>query len=210
MMINKKLIVLRKHNEMTLDELRAHGKNVVDATYKKPDYEGVANEADSVQVRYNEFDAACAAAANGGKSLTEVKQAKRTALLEALDALGTALQLTVKEDLSYITNAHYQYRNQPVKSNEPLPDPTQAYVIAGVLTGTVVGKVADLPKGVKSIAVEYSDDNGLTWKNGTYSTGKKFTLAGLVPRKDYLVRVVYHGTFQRTSNPSKPLPVFVL
>ncbi len=209
-MINKKLIVLRKHNEMTLDKLRAHGNNVVDATYKKPDYEGVATEADSVQVRYNEFDAACAAAANGGKSLTEVKQAKRTALLEALDALGTALQLTVKEDLSYITNAQYQYRSQPVKSSEPLPDPTQAYVMAGVLSGTVVGKVADLPKGVKSIAVEYSDDNGLTWKNGTYSTGKKFTLAGLVPRKDYLVRVVYHGTFQRTSNPSKPLPVFVL
>lgn len=209
-MINKKLIVLRKHNEMTLDELRAHGNNVVDATYKKPDYEGVATEADSVQVRYNEFDAACAAAANGGKSLTEVKQAKRTALLEALDALGTALQLTVKEDLSYITNAQYQYRSQPVKSSEPLPDPTQAYVMAGVLSGTVVGKVADLPKGVKSVAVEYSDDNGLTWKNGTYSTGKKFTLAGLSPRKDYLVRVVYHGTFQRTSNPSKPLPVFVL
>ncbi|MBK9013851.1 MAG: hypothetical protein IPM82_07070 [Saprospiraceae bacterium] len=65
------------------------------------------------------------------------------------------------------------------------------------------------PKGVLNIAIEYSADGGLTCQNGTYSTGLKFTLAGPTPRTDYLIRVIYHGTFQRISNSSKPVPVYV-
>ncbi len=210
MVVIKKVIVLRKHNDMNLDELRAHGKDVTEATFKQPAYEAVATEANSAKGRYDEFEAASVAAANGGTTLNETKYNKRTSFLESLDALGTALQLTVKDDLTYVTNAHYQYRNQPVKRNEPLPDPSLEFVATGVLSGTVVGKVSHFPTGVTSIAVEYSIDGGLTWQNGTYSTGMKFTLAGLAVRKDYQVRVIYHGTYQRTNNPSKPLPVFVL
>jgi hypothetical protein len=205
-----KLLVLRKHNKMTDDRLRSHAANVVSATDGVPAYESVATEAASVKVRYTAFSSASEAAANGGKSLTLTKNDAKKALLDALDVLGTALQLTVREDLTYITNAYYEYRTQPVRSEEPLPDPILEFVNTGTLTGTVVGKLKALSKGVKAVAIEHSKDEGETWVNGTYATGRRFTISGLEVRKDYLVRALYHGTFQRTSNPSKPMPVFVL
>lgn len=208
-MVINKIIVLRKHNSMTLPVLRTYRGDVVDATFKKPGYEAIVKEADDVKVTGDEFEAACVAAANGGTVLVEQRNGKRDKFLEALDRMATGLQLTVKDDVTYITNAQFDYRKQPTKSDEPLPDPVLDFVNPGTLDGTVVGRVKDFAKGVRTVAVEFSEDNGNTWKNGTYSTAKKFTLAGLVSKKGYLVRVIFHGTLQRTSNPSKPLPVFV-
>lgn len=210
MVIVSKVIVLRKHNQMKEDKLRTHGTDVIQATYNVAAYETVKTEVEEVKATFDVFDAACVAAANGGTTLTQAKNAAKVTFLKALDSLGTALQLTVQEDLAYITNAHYDYRTQPSRSDAPLPDPELDFVLAGVLSGTVDGKVKEFPKGVKAIGIEYSKDGGLNWQNGAYSTGKKFTVASLAVRQDYLIRVLFHGTFQRTSNPSKPIPVFVL
>ncbi|MCU0347774.1 MAG: fibronectin type III domain-containing protein [Saprospiraceae bacterium] len=200
---------MRKHNSMTVPELRTYFNDVVDATYKKPAYEAIDKEAVEVKETGSVFEAACVAAANGGSVLIEQRNIKKLKFLEALDRMATALQLNVTDDVTYVTNAHFDFRKQPSRSDEPLPDPVLDFVNPGVLNGTAVGKVKDFSRGVRTVAVEYSEDNGLTWKNGTYSTGKKFTLSGLESRKEYLVRVVCHGTVQRTSNPSKALPVFV-
>jgi hypothetical protein len=202
--------VLKPYKKLNDDSLRSFQDNAVKATDGVDAYKLVAPQVAKVKTTGAEFVTACTNAANGGTTLIETKNKKRGILLKKLDALGTSLQLTVQDDLSYITNAHYTVRVNGTRSDAPLPDPSLTFVVAGVLTGTVVGKVADFPKGVKSIAIEYSDDDGKTWQNGTYSTGKKFTLTGLVPRKDYLIRVIYHGTMQRTSNPSKALAVYVL
>ncbi|MCC6722872.1 MAG: hypothetical protein IT258_00080 [Saprospiraceae bacterium] len=209
-MVIVKFLVTRHYKEKTDGDLIKFEQAVLLATDSVAAYDAVKDQVAAVKTAAAEFETAVANAAGGGTSLTDTKNQKRDLLLAKLDLLGTALQLTVKEDVTYITNAHYQVRIQGERSSEPLPDPELDFVNAGVLSGTTVGKVKDFPKGVKSIAVEYSEDDGLTWKNGTYTTGKKFTVSGMAPRKEYLVRVLYHGTFQRTSNPSKPLPVFVL
>jgi cytolysin (calcineurin-like family phosphatase) len=202
--------VLKDYKKFSDDGLRALQENIVTATENVDTYKQVAQQAIDVKLAGIEFVKACTDAANGGTTLTDTKNTKRGILLKRLDALGTALQLNVKEDLDYITNAYYKVRSKSHRSDSPLPDPSLLFVENGTLLGTVVGRVAEIPKGVKSIAIEYSADEGKTWKNGTYSTGMKFTLAGLESRKDYLIRVIYHGTQQRTSNPSKPLPVYVV
>lgn len=209
-MSSNKVIVLRRHNEMTLPQLRTHGSNVTTATFDIPAYLSVKPEADDVKLKYDLFETACVAATNGGKTLNQMKDKRKVEFLVSLDVLGTALQLNVGDDLTFITNAYYEYRVQPVKSDAPLPDPNLLYVKAGVLLGTVEGKLIDLPKGVRTVALEYSVDEGVTWQNGTYSTGKKFIITGLTSRTDILVRAIFHGTFQRSSNPSTPVPVFVL
>jgi hypothetical protein len=205
-----KIIVLRKHNKMSQAVLRTHSNDVATDTVDKPTYAAVSDEADDVKLKSDAYDLACTNAANGGIGLVETKNKRKKELLLALDALGNALQATFTGDYTYIINAHYDYRKNPQQSNEPLPDPDLEFAVNGVLSGTVNGKVSNFPTGVKTVAVEYSDDNGLTWKNGTYSTGKKFTLSGLTPRTDYLIRVFFHGSHQRTSNPSVVKPVFVL
>lgn len=202
--------VARHYKVFTDDELRSFEVDVVTATVDVAAYLAVKPQADAVEVAGDEFATACTNAADGGTALISTKNTKRKALLKKLDALGTALQLTVGTDLDYILKAHYKIVEPGEKSDAPLPDPELDSVKCGVLSGTVKGSVKAFPKGVTSIAVEYSDDNGLTWKNGTYSSGKKFLLEGLISRHDYLVRVTYHGTFQRTSNPSAYLPIFVL
>lgn len=208
--MNLDVIVTRPYKSYTDDQLRSHQVDVVTATYDEPAYAGVQLQAEEVKIAGVEFTTACTNAAYGGTTLISTKNSKRAVLLEKLDNLGTALQLTVKDDLTYITNAHFSVKQQGQRSTEPLPDPVLDFVQRGVLEGTVDGKVKALPKGVKAIAVEYSADGGLTWQNGTYSTGLKFSLSGLDSRKEYRVRVRYHGTFQRTSNPSVEMPVFVL
>lgn len=209
-MSSNKVIVLRRHNDMNLPVLRSHGSNVTTATFDVSAYLSVKPEADDVKLKYDLFETACVAAANGGKTLNQMKDKRKEEFLGSLDALGTALQLNVGDDLTFITNAYYEYRLQPVKSDGPLPDPNLLYVKAGALLGTVEGKLVNLPKGVRTVALEYSNNDGLTWRNGTYTTGKKFTISGLISRTEILVRAIYHGTFQRSSNPSAPVPVFVL
>lgn len=209
-MSNANFNVTKHYKKFNDGDLRAFQSDVIAATEGVVSYASVQDQVSDVRVMGDAFSTACSNAASGGTTLIQTKNDKRELLLSALDTLGTALQLNAGEDLTFITKAHYQIKSVGEKSNEPLTDPSLLFVVAGVLNGTADGKVGALPKGVKTLAVEYSADNGLSWRNGTYSTGLKFTLSGLESRKEYLVRVIYHGTFQRTSNPSKPLPVFVL
>lgn len=59
-------------------------------------------------------------------------------------------------------------------------------------------------------ALEYSEDNGETWKNGTYFSGKSYVLSNLPRRKELLVRVKSFGRFSRESDFSSSLPIFLV
>ena len=111
---------------------------------------------------------------------------------------------------SYVTDAGFHLKKKPVRSNQPLPQPEWNFLKRGVLSGTVEGEIKNLPAGVKEVGIKHSYDGWATEKNGTYSTGKKFVLAGLEVKREVEVKVCYLGTYQRKSDDSLAMPVFVL
>lgn len=65
------------------------------------------------------------------------------------------------------------------------------------------------PSMVVKNALEFSEDNGEAWKNGTYFSGKTYVMNNFPRRKDLLVRVKSLGRYSRESEFSIPLSVFL-
>jgi hypothetical protein len=164
----------------------------------------------AVELSLSAFQTAANNASDGGSSLIQTRREKRKVLENDLTILAKLLELHTNEDITYFTEAGFRVRKQPERHLGPLPRPVMKYARQGVMSGSIDGESDDFPDGVKQIAVEYSPDNGQSWHNGTYSTGKRFTMDNLTPRAEYLLRVCYQGTRQRVSDWSEPLGLFVL
>jgi len=163
-----------------------------------------------VKAKLSIFIAAVAEATDGGKLLTQAKMIAKKELVRELDALKDLVKVFAKDDETYVTGAGFTLRAKPVRSNLPLAEPEWNSLKRGKLSGTVEGEVRSMPKGVSELGIKYSYDGWVTEHNGTYSTGKKFVLKGLEVKKEVEVKVCFHGTFQRKSNDSLPMPIFVL
>lgn len=173
-------------------------------------YKDLKNQIDKIKPLLAAYDTAILAASDGGKLLTQVKRTAKVDLLNAMEILAALTKGFSDGDPTYVTDAGFQLRQKAVHSKQPLPQPDWVYLKRGILSGTVEGLIQNLPPGVKELGIKYSYDGWVNEHNGTYSTGKKFVLAGLEVRKEVEVKVIYLGTYQRKSNESKPMPVFVL
>ena len=173
-------------------------------------YSDLQNQIDKIKPLLTTYDAAILAASDGGKLLTQAKREAKVELLNAMEILAALTKGFSNGDSTYVTDTGFQLRQKAVHSKQPLPQPEWVYLKRGILSGTIEGLIKNLPPGVKEIGIKYSYDGWVTEHNGTYCTGKKFILAGLEVKRDVEVKVIYHGTYQRKSNDSKPMPVFVL
>jgi hypothetical protein len=156
------------------------------------------------------FKIAMSNASDGGKSFRELLDAARKELLFELNVLCRLFNTKVNEDITFFLNAGFTVKKSPVRDRNPLEKPLLDYFVRDVLSGTTRGKVKNFPKGVTQLAIEYSYDGGQTWHNGTYSAGKLFKLGNLTPKMTVSVRVRFLGTFQRESDWSDAMEVFVL
>jgi len=192
-------------------ELLQFGNEVVAAMKDNPRYGAdLQPQVLIVEDYLTQFQIAVNNAADGGHTLVQTRREKRKLLEKELTVLAKMLELHVDEDDTFFTGAGFQLRKQPERHLGPFPQPVLRYVRQGVMSGTVDGESLDLPDGVMQIGIEYSTDNGQTWHNGTYSTGKRFTIEALPPREEYLFHVCYQGTRQRLSDWSEPAGLFVL
>jgi len=156
------------------------------------------------------FVNAVAAASDGGKLLTQAKLNAKADLLAAMEDMAAMTKVFAKGDKTYVTEAGFELRKKGVKSDGPLDRPEWSYLKRGILSGTVEGEVKNFPKGVNELGIKHSDDGWATERNGTYSSGKKFVLSGLDPKKEVEVKICFLGTFQRKSDDSVAMPIFVL
>lgn len=173
-------------------------------------YADLQAQVDIVKPLLTAFDAAVVAALDGGKLLTQAKKDAKENLLDSMDDLKSLTKVFSKGDPTYATDAGFKLKPKPVRSQQPLPEPVIDSLKRGVLSGTIEGLIKDFPPGVKEIGIKYSYDGWVTENNGTYSTGKKFILAGLEVKREVEVKVCYHGTYQRKSNDSDAMHIFVL
>ncbi len=194
----------------TYGEIGEFCQNVISKTDGVPAYSELQAQVDIVKPLLVTYDNAVVAAMDGGKLLTQAKVKAKNDLLDAMEDLAALTKVYAEGVMSYATDAGFQLKKKPVRSNQPLPQPEWNYLKRGVLSGTVEGEIKNLPTGVKEVGIKHSYDGWATEKNGTYSTGKKFVLAGLDVRKEVEVKVCYLGTYQRKSDDSLPMQVFVL
>lgn len=156
------------------------------------------------------FESAVTDAQDGGRVLNQIRTEMRSIMLTDFTVLAKMLELHVNEDLTFFTEAGFFVRKRPVRSELPLERPILKFIKQGILSGSIDGEVENFPIQVTQLGVRYSTDHGTTWQNGTYSSGKRFTLSGLNPRKEHLVAVVFLGTQQRMSDWSEAMQLFVL
>ena len=192
------------------DSLLAFAKDVVQRMLANPAYPTEQDRVTAVDEALTPFQKAMSNASEGGRTLKNIRTEKRELLLMQLQLLAMQLDLHIGEPPSFFTATGFLLRKKPVKGDGLLPQAVLKYVRRTSLSGVVEGEAIQFPDTVRQIAVEHSMDGGATWQNGTYASGKRFRLYGLTPRQDYLVRVCFHGTRQRTGNWSEPMGVFVL
>ena len=191
-------------------KLLAYAKNVVAKTLGVPRYAAENAQVVLVETATTDFQTAVQNASTGDRVLISIRRDKRLVLTNELGLLAMKLELHTDEDESFFIGAGFEVRSKPQKHLLPLPAPSLKYVRQGTMSGFVDGEATDFPPSVTQIAIEYSSDGGLSWNNGTYSTGKRFRLENLAPRAEYKLRVSYQGTRQRMSDWSEPMGIFVL
>lgn len=193
-------------------ELLLFGSDVVANMTGNPRYSApdLVSKVAEVSSALADFQAAANAASDGGRTLIQARREKRTLLENELTLLAKLLELYTNEDITFFTGAGFRIRKTPERHLGPLPQPVLRYARQGVQSGSVDGEADDFPDGVKQIAIKYSSDHGQTWNNGTYSTGKRFTMENLNPKVEYMFRVCFQGTRQRQSDWSEPMGLFVL
>jgi hypothetical protein len=175
-----------------------------------PTYLDLALQVDTVESANTVFSDALTAAGTGDYNNVTVMRQKRKLLEDEVTVLARMLELTRNPDITFYTYPGFEVRRKPTRNLMPLNKPVIKFLKQGVLSGSLDGEVVDYPEGVTQLALQYSLDGGISWNNGSYSSGKRFSLANLTARNSFLVRACYHGSNKRMSDWSEPMALFVL
>lgn len=205
-MVHSLLLAFKKAND---SELSVFAADVVSKTAGNDRYAAEQTQVEAVNAAQQVFEQAIYRASDGGRSLILIRRNKRVELELELSKLAKMLELHVDETADFFTETGFELRKKAVSNRGPLDQPVLRALRQGVLSGTLEGEVENFPKGVRQIGVEFSTD-GQSWRNGTYSTGKRFVLENLNPKLEYKVRIKFIGTYQRKSDWSDPLSAFVM
>jgi len=202
--------VTSSYNRGSYGEVEESCQQIIFKTDGVARFSDLQQQVDIIKPLLQNFINAVAAATDGGKLLTQAKKKAKKELLVEMDMLKALVIVYAKGDPTYVTEAGFQLREKPVRNNQPFPQPQWVSLKRGVLSGTIEGELKKLPKGVTSVGIKHSYDGWVKELNGTYGTGQKFLLTGLDPKREVEVKVCFHGTFQRKSNDSDAMRIFVL
>jgi hypothetical protein len=141
----------------------------------------------SLETELSDFTDALAAAADGGKEATAIKDAARASLIEALRKDAIYVQAHGNNDLATLLSSGYEVSSTS-RTRSPLPAPTIVRVDNGTSTNLLVS-VTVVPNA-KAYEAQISTDGGTTWEHATISTrARPITVPGLTPGTTYLIQV---------------------
>lgn len=141
----------------------------------------------SVGVALNEFSIALSNAADGGATLTAIKNAKRAALVSLVRALALYVQSACNGDLAVLKSSGFPTQKPQPQPVGDLPVPASLTVKLGISSGKLDVKVAPVPgaftytwrltaAGTPTVVVQLAQ-----------STATNYTFAGLLPGVVYNV-----------------------
>ena len=194
----------------TYGETEEFCRQVISKTDSVTRYVDLQAQVDIVKPSYLTFIDSVTAATHGGKLLTQAKLKAKNELLITMEDLAALAKVFAKGEESYATEAGFDLRKKAVRSNSPLERPELNYLKRGVLSGSIEGEIKNFPKGANEVGIKHSYDGWATVKNSIYTSGKKFNIENLEVKKDVEIKVCFIGTFQRKSDDSDPMSIFVL
>ena len=173
-------------------------------------YSSVQEQVTDVMTANAAYTEAAADAAGGDHTKLLIRRDKRKLLEHALIVLALKMQVEGGENLAYFTAVGWTVRLRNLRTRAPLDAPSIQFLRQGVKSGSFRGLSSPLPKGFEQMVIQYSDDDGETWKLAGYSTGRKFKVEGLPIQMGYLIRIAMTGTHNRMSDWSGFESLFLL
>lgn len=167
---------------------------------------------DRLQTETEDYNTKLQRARNRGKIEVEQKNIAKAALLLTLDEYALTISAAALRNPSIIIAAGFEYQSSGSHGNRviELGPPYGLNVNLGKSSGEVLlSYQLEVPRLVVKNGVEWSDDQGKTWHNGTYFSGKKGIVKNLPIRKDLLLRVRSIGAYDRESDFSIPISTFL-
>lgn len=204
--------VSRAFKRMNPTELLSFSYAVKTNLGSKPRYTALQQLTTELGNACDAFTVAEAAAKEGSATERILRDAKMVDVRAALEKIALQLDLMANEppDETTVLDAGYQVQGVPgARIRTPLGRAEIVVVKRGKKSGSIRGKCRPM-SGVAKFSLEWSDDNGAQWHNGTYSQGTSFLMEGLTAEKRYWLRACPLGTHRRMGDWSEPVTLFVL
>ena len=211
LMINTK-IARQTFRRAAQSELVPFADNVLKRIKDVAAYSTLQPLAAQVSVARDLYAVALAAARNRGASEILAKNLSKAELLKQLDLLADGLAALAEGDTQRIVDAGFSpQESTSLRYSNQMPAPV-------ILRATSTGKKGQLrivindfiPKVVRSHALQYSLDKGVTWKNGAYNSRRNFVVHKLPHSPEMWLQAMSLGIGDHKSEWSEPTVTAVL
>ena len=187
-----KAIVVFGFKKLTDDGLSTKANHIVTCMNGNTNFPDATALVTAVSAATTEYDTSLAAAKNGGRLQTALKNKDRKALEKALKALGLHVQLNCKDDVTILLSSGFDAR----KDNHPTVAPgapANFMVKAGKSSGSIVLSVNPYADA-KVYVFQWASapvTSQTTWE--TVLGKHTITIRNLVPGKEYAFRAAIKG-----------------
>jgi len=163
-------------------QLSGHGRTVGTKLQNNPNFTTPVVAPTAVLAKVDEFDAAIAAAAQGGTPLTAAKNDRRAELISMLRELAAYVQSQGKNDLTIILSSGFTV-NKTDRTRKPLDKP----VITDIDNFASTQLMVSMPPLDNARSYEFRARNGNgDWKTVAITTkARKVILQGFTPGATY-------------------------
>lgn len=203
-------VLRREYALLQQAELASFAANIVRRTLDAAAYAPVKPQVTALHLALQTYTEALADNRRTGTAQTVAKDRAKAALLAALNELASAIEQQAGDDPLYIVQAGFSRWKERVDYAGPVLPPVNLRASGTGRRGEVrLSFDRPQPTLVRSYAMQYSADNGATWKNGAYAQRSNFVLRDLPHCPSLLIRVSILATRSRQSDWSEPVVVAV-
>jgi hypothetical protein len=186
-------------------------ETVLDNLTGNPTFDKIKEIVDGeLNAQVTSFNSALKACASGDHEKVALKDIAKQALLATMSRIVLEVDLIANGDKAIILAAGLEVNKTPVRNKK-----RQIAIVTGVTAERTLNPNEALVKwkkvnGADKYALENSSDHGASWKNGTYSNGKKVLMTDLPSKTEVMIRVCALGADNKKGPWSDPVSLFVV
>jgi hypothetical protein len=189
--------------------LGATTETILNAMENNPNYPTPSPALPVVRASFDAYQAALAAAADGGVTLTSAKNARRNELVSLLRQLASYVQVACEGDMTKLLSSGFPVQKPSRQPIGLLPAPENLRVDLGVLTGSLDAKASPVAgASIYNWRVSAAEAPSAPLQIAQ-TTAARTTFDELTPGKTYIVEVNAVGT-AGPSNWSNPVSQMAL
>ena len=204
-----KVTAFKKLND---DELNIFANTLI-ANGSDKEFDAYRATLDQLTADNSDYSTKLQRAKNKGLVEVEARNIAKAGLLLDIEEYSHLINALAVRNPSIIGKSGFESRTKVTYRSSPnleLSAPYALNVAFGKTTGEIILTYSlEMPEKVVKNGVEWSDDAGATWHNGTYFSGRKGVLKNLPTRKDLQIRVRSLGAYLRESDFSTPISTFL-